>query len=320
METVLVEMNRHSTLPAGVIAAATELKKWLNDQAKLGISSLHGSDYKQSISSRKARMIDAKALGLAELLDELNEALSLPDWERPVLVRLAGLHSLTNAIIHSASLPADIALLVRYAVDPYYHQSRNSKKGVSEYWIVLGKTENTRLKVTTHKLYLWCYSKKKLAVYAHRTTVNQPLPYPEICIAGAIIKAEIHYLPGINNLNCNISNIAPQKKYTILKNAKWPLALHKEFNEIVTVTPWVYHHPIILSAATLTYRSEKLGFSTQEGHQYDISQTYAHSEHLAAICGPEECWVFGLYDGASIHPISVSTATMNYHSEPLRYE
>ncbi|WP_200835140.1 SWIM zinc finger family protein, partial [Parafrankia sp. Ea1.12] len=108
--------RREASRAAKVDAGVAELARWLSDLAGegLGAAQARPADWWRAAA---ARMVDAQAPGLAEMIHEAAQiagsAARRPDWPSRLVDRVGLLHLLCEGWARRADLPADVVAVLR---------------------------------------------------------------------------------------------------------------------------------------------------------------------------------------------------------------
>jgi hypothetical protein len=175
-----------------------ELKSWLRDQVRVGLSAtpVGGPGHANEIA---ARMVDAQAPGVATVLRGLSTVpASGEGWPGRLLDEYAQLHLLVRAHERLDTLPPDLAATVRSRVGyPVGRQEVLTRPAVTDHWAVLGIRDLAEAAVPGRRIWL---RGRDSGQWAMLLTFGGPGGWQDPDTArlrpGTELPASLHYYPG----------------------------------------------------------------------------------------------------------------------------
>jgi hypothetical protein len=175
-----------------------ELKSWLRDQVRVGLSATPagGSGHANEIA---ARMVDAQAPGVAAVLRGLSTVPSSGEgWPGRLLGEYAQLHLLVRAHERLDALPPGLVATVRSRVGyPMSRQEVLTRPAVTDHWAVLGLRDLADGTVPGRRVWL---RGRDSGQWAMLLTFGGPGGWQDLDTArlrpGTELHAGLHYYPG----------------------------------------------------------------------------------------------------------------------------
>ncbi|MFV0458360.1 MAG: SWIM zinc finger family protein [Actinomycetales bacterium] len=191
------QAKRARAREAKVASGMDELRRWLADQARLGLTQLRAGGY-AACEAPAARMVDAQAPGVASWLRELASVMAAGgDWPDRLLEELGLLQLLADA--HSRLPELDevnprLAATVRAHIGyPVAKEAVQQQPAMADHWLVWGIRTTLLDRLTQRTAYLTGLHSGRTAYilsFSVGAAAGDPLPVP-----GRWIDADLHPYP-----------------------------------------------------------------------------------------------------------------------------
>ena len=231
-----------------VAAGLAELRMWLCDQIRAGLSGTNGHRHAEQIA---ARMVDAQAPGVANALRRLSPIPASGDgWPGRLLAEYAQLHLLARAYDQLEDLPPDLAAVVRSRIG--FTVTRDevlASPAVRDRWLVLAVRDVDEPPIPTRRIWLHGRDTGRFALLLVFAVQGDFSAVPDATLApGTELRAGVHYYPGQPPLRALIGGRsaaptapappgAPGDVATLLSG--WAAALEQD--------PWLTEWPALLA-------------------------------------------------------------------------
>ena len=186
---------RRAALRAERVAAGLdELDRWLKDRIRSGLSGLEHAGYAE-IDRVAARMVDAQAPGVANLLRAIPAELAGAGWPARVLEQFAALHLLIQAHRRLTELPPGLQATVRSRVGyPVSKQDVLARPGIADRWLAVGMVDVVEFRLETRRVWLQGQTTGRWALWL---SFAPPGGYLDTTVLpGQLLDAELHFYPG----------------------------------------------------------------------------------------------------------------------------
>ncbi len=184
-----------------VEAGVGELTLWMSDLVRTGLLQLPNKD-RSFFEKTAARMIDAKATGLASWVKSLGKINYYKDnyiWQNEALIILAKMHLLTTAFRNLESLPElwqhTIKSLIGWNQSPKELLADESTAIIKDIWIVVGQETTTEEDIIIQRSWLIGINTQRSALILNFGTRFAPLDIS--VINGSIIEAGVVFFPSV---------------------------------------------------------------------------------------------------------------------------
>jgi hypothetical protein len=293
-----------------VAAGVSELRLWLHDLVRQGLSSAAGrpASYWETMA---ARLVDAQAPGAARLVRQLESIPASGDgWPDRLLDRIARLHLLIDAYDRIDALPPDIASDVRATLGwTIPQESLLESVGVRDHWGIVGRitTDDDRLRV--QRTWLWGRDTRRGALVLHFAPLGQARaemkPIDPTLVPGTAFDGTLVFFP----------SAAPMR--AIIKERTAPVEWnanqgHESVTDAISAAvdaearvPWVERHPVLLSAAVVTVATSPLLVKDTYGRSLPIATGFRERFRLLAVTGGSPAPLFGEWNGDAFRPLTV---------------
>ncbi|HEX6343307.1 SWIM zinc finger family protein [Umezawaea sp.] len=280
-------LKREEAVRGGVAA----LRDWLSDLAGSGIAGLPGRDaaWWHSIT---ARMVDAKAPGLAAAVGELREVVAAggPQWAVDAADRLGGLHLLAR-LSETAEGPLGDVVRARLGFTVPEEQVR-AAPGWSDRWVALLRLETDDGPFRTVRQWVWGRDRAEWVVgVKHLGGGGKPVPpLPH----GAEVTGTLHPYPGVPPHRVVVGELVGERRAQAIPVAStWREAV-AGLEPALRADPWQRLHPLGCGAVRA---SGDLRFLVDAGRRGLPVRGDAALDRALAVTGGEPFDAWGLWDG-----------------------
>ncbi|GAA3860974.1 SWIM zinc finger family protein [Saccharothrix violaceirubra] len=280
---------------ASVRVGVAGLTDWLADVAGAGIAALPGREaaWWQGVT---ARMVDAKAQGLAAAVENVRAAVAAGGsrWAHDAADRLGGLHLLTRLA------GTDSAVVRRRLGYSVTEEEVRAAPGMTDRWISLLRRETDEGRFRT--LRQWAWGREHGWVLAERHARGDARPVP-VLPHGVELHAVLHRYPGSSRVALG-EVITEQPLGPVPASASWVEAL-AGLEPALLADPWERVHPV--SCAGVRLSADATHAVDAEGRALRIHAGLA-LDQVVAITGGTPFDLWALWDGETLRPGAVALA------------
>jgi SWIM zinc finger len=309
---------------ASVRAGLDDVDRWILDQLNLGLAGF-AQRAAQSTKPLSARLVDAKAQGLASRLEALAaDIYRVPEQMRADLAfeRLAALSLISSAYRHQTKLPpslqADVRRVTSWALRREELLADPQAPRLAGDWIVAA----TRSEVQPDKL-------RRLETWLLHAAPPKDAPAVALLIdfvpvsggpasspffAGETLCAEVVFYPSATPLRALIATRTPASAQTI----NWPGfppglgAALAEYETALARQPWIEYWPLRASALTVDRLSaQQLALADSEGYMVPIERL--QTDILTTLLGLGPISALFIWDGTSATLLAADTSIGRWH-------
>jgi hypothetical protein len=290
-----------------VAAGLDELDRWLHDHLRAGLAGLEHAGYAE-IDRMAARMVDAQAPGVANLLRAIPAELAGPGWPGRVLEQFAALHLLIQAHRRLTELPPDLQATVRSRVGyPVAKETVRAKPGIADQWLAVGMVDVVEFRLDTRRVWLHGQTTGRWALLL---SFAPPGGYLDTTVLpGQMLEAELHFYPGSGQYRAligrrvDIDEAASGRAVTV---AETLAEVQRRFVALVAADPWATRMPALLDATPIPRSDgEPWLLRDREGTACRLLQPTGEPWSLLARSGGEPIALFGEWDGRALRPLGV---------------
>ncbi|MEC4015989.1 SWIM zinc finger family protein [Streptomyces sp. H27-D2] len=231
-----------------IAAGATELEQRLADLVRGGLASADQAGY-ALWDEAAARMVDAKAPGLASRLRELGSVPSSgAGWPARLLEECALIHLLDQGFLGLDRLPEPLAATVRSRVGITMEAAEllaAPDRTVRDDWLVLAQQDTQDGKLTTRRIWLRGRESGRIALLLSFGAAGRA---PELALpTGLSLDADLAYYPGARPLRAALG-----QRHTAPAPGTQPPGVTLDaalasYGEALRDDPWLDAWPVVLS-------------------------------------------------------------------------
>lgn len=314
--------RQRASREASVRGGLDELDRWILDQLERGLASFPAAAGEQCRLAAR-RLVDAKAPGLASLVDALAaELFRVPERQRSsfIIERLGQLHLIAEAYRRQDLLPDALRQDVRRAVG--WAQRREelleddaAPRGMGR-WMVAGirsEIQPDRLR----RLETWLLQVEGtgpdfalLLDYVPASAGPASSPF----LPGETLWAELAYFPSAAPLRAVIAERRP------CAEAVWPFADRKladafaAYESVLQRIPWLRQWPIACGDGTVVAQGGAFALADAEG-SIVLPIDEAQQEVLMPLAGLEEIAAAGVWDGHHLTLLGADSRLGRWHPD-----
>jgi hypothetical protein len=313
---------RRAALRAERVAAGLdELDRWIHDRIRSGLSGLEHAGYAE-IDRIGARMVDAQAPGVANLLRAIPAELAGPDWPARVLEQLAGLHLLIQAHRRLAELPLGLQATVRSRVGyPVAKQDVLAQSGVADRWLAVGMVDVVEFRLETRRVWLYGQRSGRWALWLN---FAPPGGYLDTTVLpGQLLEAELHFYPGSGQYRAligrqvDLGEAADRRPATATETLA---DVQRRFATLLAEDPWATRMPALLDVTPIPRAAgEPWLLRDRAGTACRLVEPTGEPWSLLARSGGEPIAVFGEWDGRALRPLGILPDDHGLPFTPVAY-
>jgi hypothetical protein len=299
---------RRAALRAERVAAGLdELDRWLRDRIRSGLAGLEHAGYAE-IDRIAARMVDAQAPGVANLLRAIPAELAGPGWPARVLEQFAALHLLIQAHRRLGELPPDLQATVRSRVGyPVAKQDVLARPAVADRWLAVGMVDVVEFRLETRRVWLHGQTTGRWALWLN---FAPPGGYLDTrVLPGQLLDAELHFYPGSGQQRALIGRQVDlgETVHRQIPTATKTLAdVQRRFATLLAEDPWASRMPALIEATPIPRASgEPWLLRDRAGTACRLVDPSGEPWSLLARSGGQPIVLFGEWDGRALRPLGV---------------
>lgn len=303
------QAKRAAEREAGIRSGLEDLELWVSDLVRQGLA--HAQNQPASFwETQAARMVDAKAPGVARMLREMA---SLPasgaGWEGRLLARLSQLYLLIQGYKRLEHLPPDQQDTIRVAVGlPVKEDDLLTQSGTRDRWLIIGQSLDVEEKLKSQRTWLYGATTHQPALILD--FAFGPTPLDRSLIVGTALDAELVFFPGSTPLRAIVKQrhgaLTPfASSETSFAPAQVSAALG-EYAAALARNPWIGPLPLLLREVVLLHQEHRWLLRDAGGDLLPVASRFAHGWHLLALSGGQPVTVAGEWDGQDFLPLGAA--------------
>lgn len=297
-----------------VLDGLDELDRWIADQLDKGLASF-AQRASQQCRLAAQRLVDAKAPGLANRLDQLpGELLALPEAQRGAraVEMLGALHLLTAAYRRQDKLPEtlreDVRRLVGWTIERQDLLAHPLVETVAATWLVLAvRTEIQPDKLKRIETWFMTLGPEpvRFAVLIDFVPLALGRSGGSAYLPGEAFAAEFAYYPSATPLRAVLLNRGEAR------TATWPAAATgiagalDHFDAVLASNPWVVAWPVLVGAPQVLGTGAAPVLADDE---LALPIAVKSREAALSLAAVEIEALVGLWDGRVLSPVAASTS------------
>ncbi|HMX29515.1 MAG TPA: SWIM zinc finger domain-containing protein, partial [Blastocatellia bacterium] len=251
------QAKRSAAREAKVAAGIRELELWLRDLVRNGLAAAQ-TQPPQFWERMAARLVDAQAPGLAQMVRDLGGAAASGDgWHSRLLERAGKLHLLLEGYKRLPELPeehqTDIRALIGWTVN---QDDLLSQPGARDKWLVLGQRVEQEERLRVQRVWLWGENSHRAAMILNFAHGQQPLDAS--LVTGTKFDAELVFYPGAIAQRALVKErFAEVEQAANLTSYQTVSAALAAYAAALARRPWMEYFPMPLVAVTPLRRNEQ---------------------------------------------------------------
>ena len=307
--------------------AVTDLKLWLGDMLHSGLAEVVAQPYSYWQQMSK-RMVDAKAVGLANRVKRLGEiAASGSDGLSMLSLSIGQLNLLLNAYERLESLPNDIQQDVRQVIGFTINEQQliAEQTALEDKWLVLSRLRYAENNLINQMTWLQSCSDGRTAMvleFAHRSALGSLSNF----LAGAVLSGSFYYYPSASPVRGRfVGNVTVNKDSNQSSLPVKTFSLGEMLNDFAkqkTLNPWFENQCYCLSNVAFSMQAimpdlPKLPIMTDcsDESSKTLMATIKHCDwwRLLALSGGMPVTAAVSFDGMKVRPLGVWVGEVFYH-------
>ncbi len=292
-----------------IVSGVADLRLWLSDWMRSGILDApnKGHGYWQA---QAARLIDAQAPGLANIVKEIAELnFYQKDWQEQLLQRFAFLHLLCEGFGRLDTLSeleqADIRSLIGFNQDL---AELKKQDGIKTTWLVVGKETEIDAQTSLHIERNWVSPTPALPEgvglilnFAFRGQF--PADYIRLS-PGQFFEGELVFFPSSTPQRALIKS-KNDLKISIFPQGVSIKTAYRQHAEAFNQYPWQTRLPMLLAAITLVQQDATWYICDSENKVLALNPAFKNMWLLLALSGGKPVTLFGIRENETFLPLSV---------------
>jgi len=283
-----------------VAAGVEELDRWLGDQVRQGITSQTGYEHWDTMA---ARLVDAKAPGLASAVRRLAYAAGTPDR---LLTELSLIRLLVAGYRRGAELPADLGATVRTRVGfPVATDDVLARERVRDHWAVVAVRDEGDDRLTVRRCWLHGTRTGRPALVLSFAPLGQPLAAD--LPLGTAVDADLCYYPGVLPMRALVAerHAAPMPYEHPPGTGSIAEALDG-YGRAVAAEPWLERWPVLLADVMPVRQGADRWFVRDEaGDAVPLDPAAGHPWRFVAAAGGEPAAMAAELTTSGVRPLTV---------------
>ena len=275
-----------------------ELRRWMTDQVRQGLSSLSGRYGEWDRLA--ARMVDAQMPGMAARVRELAARMDQgEDWPAVVLAKLGEIQLLGDAFSRRESLSlaeqADVRSALGYLPDKDSVLADGDR--VSDVWSVIGVSEAEEERLWRRRVWLYGRGSGRTALildFSHGSRFFEPVFLP-----GDDMRMTLVFYAGASPLRAVVADAPVAEKVAGSLPVRTLNEALVDMAKRLAVSPWQMPQPLFFGDVRLV-RGEKAWMLSDGKHGIPLTMDDAEAWKLLARSGGRALVVCGEWDGRSL--------------------
>jgi hypothetical protein len=301
---------------ASVQAGVAELNLFLKDLVRAGLLNLPGKGA-SFFEKTAARMIDAKAPGLAAFVKTFNKLpyFETPLWHREALALNARIWLLLESFQHIEQLPQpvqeDVRTLIGWTKKRQALLDDPLTEVVTDHWLVAGKQVVLEDDLIEMRHWLYGCTTHRTALLLDFAYKTNPLEPP--VLVGSVVKAELAYFPSnLPNRAILKTQEAPRRwgdeSYKLPAVPNWKAA-KKQLADRLSRFPWADDALLYVDNLSPLIEESKWYLRDAENRQVSIPAAFeaVKSWRLLALTGAHPTPMFVRMTHGEVLPLGVFT-------------
>lgn len=302
------QAKRAAKRMSGIEEGIKGLQTWLYDVVRLGLADLQQQNH-HYFEERGARLVDAKAPGLGNVVKSLHSTLQGKDWQEKTLGTLGYLYTVSNAFLKRDQLDETMKANINSLVGINIKKDKllETATGIIDEWYVLGKRHEQDK--NDHRLNIqrtWLYGKenKQFALILDFSFLGKP--FETHFIPGSFFRAEMVFFPGypqraiVKKTLSDVQNFQQQDGYQNITD------FFDGYANALAENPFLMQFPTLLNNVNLVKSGKEWVLQDSDLYQIPIKDNFNRFWEMLAISGGKGMTVFGEWHGDTLLPLGAS--------------
>ncbi len=287
----------------GVLAGLQELEVWLYDVLRLGIADLQQQSH-QYFANRAARMVDAGAPGLGNMVKKLYDIQQYADWQDQTVAQLGYIFMTIKAFQNREQLQQPIQEDIKSLVGLNVKKEEVLQtKGITDTWMVLGIHHESVEQLTMRRTWLLGEKSQKTALlldfsYGHTG-------FDRHYNSGQAFEGELCFYPSNLPLRAILKVKGANKDFPFITTIGHTNIEHMlaDYANALAHYPFLDRFPTLLNYALIIRKKEQWWVIDDKEQAIPFNNTFQKHWRLLAISGGHRISLFGEWDGKQFLPL-----------------
>jgi hypothetical protein len=283
-------------------AGSADLQRWIADQFRRGLAGF-GAEQRKEWAAMAARMVDAQAPGLGQLLQDALEAMNAGSARHGEAIERLGLLQLLNEGVSRREQLAPARLADLRVALGWPHDKEDvvaAPEALEDDWLVLGQLTIARdERLSERRVWLHGHASGRYALLLDYAFNGKG--WESFWVEGASYRARLSFYPGSLPLRAIATSQAPAAP------RHWPeVALEQAVEQAshwFAANPWQPQVPLLLAEATPLLQDGRWLLHTAAG-TLPLRAREATAWSLLAFSGGHPVSVMGEWDGRRLRPLA----------------
>ncbi|WP_337041522.1 SWIM zinc finger family protein [Emticicia sp. 17c] len=298
-----------------VEAGVAELELWLRDLVRTGFLSLpeKGNAFFEKTA---ARMVDAQATGLANLVRGFNKInfYQGANWHTEALALSADIYLLLESFKNLDKLPPlwqeDIKNRIGWNTSQKdLLAESNDSSIITDTWLVIGRQTETEEDITIQRNWLYGFTSGQYALILNFAYKNTPMP--NLLIEGGFIEATLVFYQSNAPLRAIIKEQTNSSAVVDTVNRKgiytyWE-QMQEAFAQQLAANPWLNNVPYMVEKLTLVTNNSQWLLQDTEGGLMPLHRSFTDKQiwQLLALTGGNAVDLFLIKSDNTVLPLGI---------------
>ncbi len=311
--------KRAALREAQVASGVQDAMLWLEDILRTGVIAARSQSYSYW-DAQAARLVDAKAPGLARRVRQLPQILASAQWQERSLPALSRLYLMLCAYTQQDALSVPARADLRAAIGWTVEQaSLLQTQGQRDHWQVVGFRQVQEEQLLVLRTWLQAQSNGVLALLLDYHANPQSKPPAPRWQVGQAIAGEVVFFPGSvaqrGLLKADASLLPATTANSNLGHTQCQAWLN-QFGSQMACNPWLERSACHLRQMHLVQRQQQWFLRDSSGALLALS-SQAPIWHLLALSGGDCLSLFGEWEENSFLPLAVAHSEQQGHWQAL---
>lgn len=280
------------------------LKIWLMDAMRLGLAELSQQDHAYW-EAQAARMVDAQASGVANLIRSLQSHFLRKNWQEEALDQIGLLYMLVQSFERWETWDQDFqTTLLGFVGVNVKKDTLAAQTGIHDQWQVLGRLQESEDELDILRTWIWGKSSRRFALlldfaYGGRGFQQSFLP-------GTAFEGEIVFYPGTAELRAHVKLPVTVTAQAIasMKGASLPDML-TDYALLLGQNPLTFRYPVLLTGLIPYHQGSSFVLLTQDQQLVPLAPSFQQDWELVSLSGGQPLSLFGEWNGKTFLPLGV---------------
>ena len=292
-------------------AGMEELEIWLQDVLMMGLAALSQQSY-EYFESVAARLVDAQAPGLGNLVKALPASMTGDDWQLRCLDKIGHIYLILKAFRKLERWPTDFQEELKGLAGIYIKKDvLEAQKGITDTWEVVGKVTESQDRLEVQRLWLWGHQSKQFALLLDFAFGKQP--FANNYSPGTALLGELVFYPAMLPMRAHLKlPVQIQSGEGVLTPAQDFETFLTVYAEALSISPFISIYPAWVGGVRVYAKDEKLLLLSEQGAIIPVHPAFQRTWELLAVSGGKPLSVFGEWADNQLLPLGTMTDTYRW--------